>query len=175
MKETFQNFKGIASDWIGSRIPGPFKETTQLRAFGFLKIPLLFFVSPSVLELTDKRCVVKVPLTRRSRNHLKSMYFGALCIGADCAGGLIAYRAIEDSGENVSLIFKDFKAEFLKRAEGDVHFVCETGSEIRAAVRMAILTGERQSIPVPLVALIPALFGSEPIARFELTLSLKKR
>ena len=52
-----------------------------------------------MVELSDDKCVVKVPLKRRSRNHLRSMYFGALAAGADCAGGLIAMRLIETEGE----------------------------------------------------------------------------
>lgn len=151
------------------------KETLMLRAFGFFKIPLLFFVSPSVVELTSKRCVVKIPLTRRSRNHLKSMYFGALAAGADCAGGLIAMRLIEDGKHKVSLVFKDFTAEFLKRAEGDVHFTCEQGDELRDFVEKVVASGERMNLPVKVVATVPSMLGDEPVARFTLTLSLKKK
>src|SRR4051812_37497364 len=110
---------------ILERIPVTLRETLVLRSFGFFKIPLLFFVSPSVVELTDEKCVVKIPLNRRTRNHLGSMYFGTLAIGADCAGGLIAMRLIQAEKAKVSLVFKDFKAEFLKRPEGDVHFTSE--------------------------------------------------
>src|SRR5688572_8350331 len=116
-------------------IPEKLRETAFLRAFGFLKVPVLFFISPSVVEANDQRCVVKVPLNRRTKNHLRSMYFGALAAGADAAGGLIAMRLIQEEGNKVSLIFKDFHAEFLKRAEGDVLFTCEQGAEIRNLVR----------------------------------------
>src|SRR5258708_3990113 len=101
-----------------NNIPSNVKETLKLRTFGLLKIPVLFFVSPTVVELDDYRCVVKIPLTRRSKNHLGSMYFGVLAAGADCAGGLMAMKLIEEAasrGRNrkkINLIFKDFKAEF---------------------------------------------------------------
>ena len=157
-------------------LPSSFKDTFLLRAFGFLKIPMLYFISPSVVELTDEKCVIKVPLTRRSRNHLRSMYFGALSVGADCAGGLIAMRLIETEGKGkVSLIFKDFHAEFLKRAEGDVLFTCTQGAEIQALVRKALESGERENLPVHLVATVPSKLGNEPVAKFTLTLSLKKK
>src|SRR3990167_7603136 len=103
-------------------VPETLRETVLLRSFGLLKIPLLFFISPTVVEMTDQRCVVKVPLNRRTRNHLKSMYFGVLCAGADCAGGLVAMRMIQEEGNRINLISKDFRAEFMKRAEGDVFF-----------------------------------------------------
>src|SRR6185312_13903005 len=126
--------------------PTKLKETVRLRAVGLLKIPVLFFLSPSVVELDDYRCVVRIPLTRRSKNHLGSMYFGALCAGADCAGGLIAWKLSDEAaarGKKISLIFKDFKAEFLKRAEGDVFFTCEDGQAIRQLVERVLTTGER--------------------------------
>ncbi len=55
-------------------IPENVQATLLLRYFGFFKIPLLFFVKPSVVELSDKRVVVRIPLRRRTRNHLRSMY-----------------------------------------------------------------------------------------------------
>ena len=78
------------------------KQTFRLRLFALARIPLIAFLSPSVLELTQERCVVCIPLTRRARNHFGSMYFGALCVGADCAGGLMAFDYIQESGQRVS-------------------------------------------------------------------------
>jgi len=103
------------------------------------------------------------------------MYFGALCAGADLAGALTAMRRIEESGRKVSLIFKDLNAQFLKRAEADVLFACEDGEAVGALVRRAIESGGREEIPVRIVATVPEKLGDEPVARFELTLSVKHR
>jgi len=149
--------------------------TLKMRAFTFFKIPLLFYVSPTVEEMNRDRCVVRIPLKRRTKNHLNVMYFGVLCTGADCAGGLMAMRLIRESGRNVSLLFKDFKAEFMKRAEGDVFFTCEDGPAIRALVGKAMASDERVEHPVRVTATVPSKLGPEPVARFELTLTLKKR
>src|ERR1700745_2532097 len=102
------------------------KETIFLRAFAAYKIPLLFFVNPSVLKMTEEEVVISIPFSKRNKNHLGSMYFGALCIGADVAGGIIAARALQKvkNGKG-SLIFKDFKANFLKRPEGKTLFTCK--------------------------------------------------
>lgn len=150
-----------------------FKQTLALRAFGLLKIPLLFLVRPSVLRVTDKECEVRIPLSLLTRNHMKSMYFGALSIGADCAGGLMAMEAIRKSGKKVSLLFKDFKADFLKRAEGDVHFICKDGAEIRRQVEQTLKTGKRVNRTLSIVATTPKVSKNEPVAKFLLTLSLK--
>lgn len=150
------------------------KATAWVRLWSFLRVPTLWYVRPSVLELTNEKAVVRIPFRRRTRNHLGSMYFGVLCMGADCAGGLIAMKRIRESGEDVSLIFKDFNAEFLKRAEGPVHFTCSQGEAIGELVGAALASGERQNMLVNIVATVPSNHD-EPVARFVLTLSLKKR
>ena len=52
------------------------------------KIPVIGFVKPKLLVLNDTDVEVKIRLRRRSKNHLNSMYFGALAIGADVAAGI---------------------------------------------------------------------------------------
>jgi acyl-coenzyme A thioesterase PaaI-like protein len=150
-------------------------ETARLRLWTFAKVPLLFFLRPSVVEATPARTVIRIPLTRRSRNHLGSMYFGALCAGADLAGALTAMRRIDASGRRVSLIFKDVKAQFFKRAEGDALFCCAEGEAVEALVHRAIQSGAREELPVRIVATVPDKLGAEPVAEFLLTLSLKRR
>ncbi len=156
-------------------IPENMQATLLLRYFGFFKIPLLFFVKPSVVELSDNRVVVKIPLRRRTRNHLRSMYFGALSIGADCAAGLIAMRLIQKSSQNISLVFKSMDAEFFKRAEGNVYFTCEQGGEIAHLVAAAIDSTDRVETLIRVTAKVPDKLGEEPVARFSLVLSLKKK
>ena len=151
-------------------------DTLFLRVFSFSKIPLLFAVSPRVVAIDSGSCEIAIPFKRNNKNHLGSMYFGTLCIGADAAGGLIAMKALRNlkNGKG-SLIFKDFQANFLKRAEGETRFVCRAGEAIREAVNRAYESGERVEIPVPVTATVPSKFGDDPVAEFVLTLSLKVR
>jgi acyl-coenzyme A thioesterase PaaI-like protein len=176
LTEAGEKLRSFITGPVLEKLPETMRDTVLLRTFGFLKIPMLFYISPTVVESSDEKCVVKIPLNRRTQNHLHSMYFGALAAGADCAGGLIAMRTIEQQAKGkVALIFKDFHADFLKRAEGDVHFTCTQGAEIRELVKKAIETGERQNLPVHLTATVPSKLGAEPVAQFTLTLSLKKK
>ena len=160
---------------LSKAVPDRVKETFWLRAFGLLKVRMLLFVSPSVVELNETRCEIKIPLNRRTKNHLNSMYFGVLAAGADCAGGMIAMRMIQQEGDQASLLFKEFHAEFLKRAEGDTHFICEDGAAIREMVKRALLSGERENMPVHVTAKVPSKLGDEPVAKFTLTLSIKRK
>jgi len=151
------------------------KRTLELRLYTFWKIPLLFYIAPVIEELSAERCIVRLPLYRRTKNHLNSMYFGALASAADCACGLLAMRLIQKEGQQVSLVFKDFKADFLRRAEGETWFTCEDGALIRKMVEDTVSSGERVSRPIRVTATVPEKSGADPVALFELTLSLKKR
>ena len=101
------------------------------------------------------------------------MYFGVLSVGADVTGGFLAMKLIRKSKAKISLIFKDFHADFLKRAEGDVHFICKEGLAIKNLVELCEKTDERQSLPINITATVPSI-SNDPIAEFILTLSLKK-
>ena len=151
------------------------RETLRVWGFGASKVPLILFVRPRVEELSDERCIVRIPLRYRTRNHLRSMYFGTLCVGADVAGGLMAMRQIEQAGGRMSLIFGDVRGEFLKRVEADAIFRCEDGRAIEGLIRRAQASGERESLPVAITVTVPQKLGEEPAARFVLNLSVKRR
>jgi acyl-coenzyme A thioesterase PaaI-like protein len=153
------------------------KETALLRLLG-LRIPTFLFLGPRVERLDDDGCEVLIPLNWRTGNHLiRGMYFGALCAGADLAAGLNAARLILSRHRDVRLVFGDIHGEFLKRADGDVLFRARDGRRVSAAVREAVETGERVTLdpPVEVVALVPKKYGEEPVARFRLTMSLKRQ
>jgi hypothetical protein len=150
--------------------------TLMVRLWSLQNVFLLFLVRPSIQELTHDRCVVKVPLNFITRRRdIRAMYLGTLCMGADVAAGLIAFRIVQERKERINFIFKDLKAEFLKRAEGDVLFTNNDGPLIQELIRKAVETGERQEATVHVTATVPAKLGDEPVAKFELTLSIKKK
>ena len=151
-------------------------NTAMVRAWALQNVFFLFLASPKIVELTDERCVIRIPLNWRTRRRdIHAMYLGTLCMGADVAAGLIAFKLVNERKLRVNFIFKDMKAEFLKRAEGDVHFTNTQGAMVQDLLRRAIETGERQEATVPVIATVPSKLGDEPVARFELTLSLKKK
>ncbi|MFH4669509.1 DUF4442 domain-containing protein [Vibrio alginolyticus] len=150
------------------------RANLYLNLFGFSKVPLIWLCHPKIIAIDSKHVEVRIPLRRRTKNHLNSMYFGALAVGADVAGGFLAMSKAQEKGEAISLAFKGVKAEFLKRPETDVHFVCNDGHVIDEMLEHTLATGERVNRDVKIVALCPNLHGDEPMAEFSLTLSIKK-
>lgn len=151
-------------------LPKNLQATALMNAFGLTKVPLLFITSPRVKTLTDSTCEVEIPFTKIVKNHLGSMYFGALAIGADTCIGMLAMDKIYQSGENISLIFKNFQADFVKRAEGKTVFICNEGDKISRMIEQCIQSNERISEPIRAIAQV----NGEDVAKFILTLSVKK-
>ena len=148
------------------------KLTWMIRIFGFSKVPMIYYCRPSVIYNDKEILEIKIPLNRRTKNHVNSMYFGALSIGADITGGFLALPAIQKSGKKINLVFKDFNAKFLKRAESDVHFICKDGLAVNNLVATAIQTQERQNYTLKIIAKTPKI-SDDIVAEFDLTLSIK--
>lgn len=151
------------------------KATWAIRLFAWTKIPLIAIIRPTILTVSSRTCVVRVPLGWLVKNHLRTMYFGALCIGADLAGGLIVMNMIRARRSRVNFLFKDFHADFLKRAEGAVVFTCNDGERLGALLMKAEASGEREEDTVRVTATVPEKLGDEPVAQFTLTISMKRR
>ena len=152
-----------------------FKATWSLRQFAWSRVPLIAILRPTLLAADRESCLVRIPLGWLTRNHLGSLYFGALCIGADLAGGLMVMNLIRARGSEVAFLFKDFRADFHKRAEGATVFACHDGQKLRDLLDRAETSGEREEDTVSVTATVPDKLGDEPVASFTLTISMKKR
>lgn len=142
-------------------------------SFGRFKVPLIGYLRPHLITLNDKDIVIKLKLNRRSKNHLHSMYFGALAIGADLAGGLHGFYHAERENVKVSLAFKSFQAQFLRRPESDVYFVSNSGEMVRDMIIESQQMKQRINKPLNVIAYTNYTQQPEEVARFVLELSLK--
>ncbi len=149
------------------------EATFLLRSFGESLVPMINFCEPVVADLNDSSCTIVLPLNQKTKNHLGSMYFGALAVGADCAAGLLAMHHIQHCSQPISIVFKYSSAEYLKRPEGDVHFTCSDGDSVAQTVAAIVANPQRVTIPMHITATVPTLFGDEPVAKFVLGLSMK--
>lgn len=146
------------------------KMKWMLFLLGFAKIPIMGFVKPRLVTLNDQEASVKIRLRRRTKNHLNSMYFGALAVGADVAAGLHAFYFAEKMGKKVSFAFKGMNAQFLMRAESDILFVSEDGAKVSDAMNRSLASGERINEPINVLA---KNTKNEVVATFEMIVSVK--
>jgi acyl-coenzyme A thioesterase PaaI-like protein len=137
---------------------------------GFFKIPMIHFVRPQLMEIDEEKVKLKIRLRRRTKNHLNSMYFAALAVGADVAGGIQVFYFAEKHNKKVSFAFKGMNAQFLKRAESDTIFESNQGHVVAAAVKKSMESGERINDTIDVIA---KNTNGEIVATFEMGISLK--
>lgn len=142
----------------------------QVFLLGFFKIPMLWFVRPKVESIDENECVVRIKLRRRTKNHVRSMYFGAMAVGADLSAGLHTFYFAGKDQNRMHFVFKSMDCEFLKRAESDVRFISREGDKIAEAVRNAKETGERQNQEVSVDGVNDE---NEVVASFKMVVSVK--
>ena len=140
-----------------------------IRYFGWSKVPMIFYCRPSVIDISSNSVTVKIPFLRRNRNHVGSMYLGALSVGADITSAMLSLAIIKKSKKKIIPIFKDFHADYLKRAEGDVHFVCDQGLKIKTMIEKTISEKNRVNEKIDVLAYVPSKLGEEVVAKFSLT------
>ncbi|MBL4618357.1 MAG: PaaI family thioesterase [Robiginitomaculum sp.] len=152
----------------------PIKEANlKFEQVGLNFIKMLGFVGAELIEYTEDKTVVRVPLNTNTKNHLGSIYFGALAVGADVTCAWIAFDLIDITKKNVSVVFKDLSVKFLKRADGDAHFTCSDSRKVAEAFHQTIEDGERKNIPLEVIATVPSKYEDEPVAVFNMTLSMR--
>jgi len=149
------------------------KQAQQLLDnFSSNDVPMINYCHASIVGISPKHCEVKIPLADATKNHLNCMYFGALSVGADVAGGLLAMMMIKQTKQPIDLLFKDFNADFKLRANGDTHFTCNDGMLIQDMITQAITTKKRINQEITVTATSPSI-SNTPVAIFKLTLSIK--
>ncbi|MEZ4704150.1 MAG: DUF4442 domain-containing protein [Bdellovibrionota bacterium] len=145
----------------------------QIFLFFRFAIPMLGFAKPKIHVLDESKCILKIPLSRRTKNHLGSMYFGALCMGAEMSAGILAIKLIRSQNQKIDMVFKDIQANFVKRADGDTYFVCECGDQIRQMIDQARHSSDRVEQSISGFAYVHNM--NEPVMEYRLTISVKNR
>lgn len=151
------------------------KANWGLKFFAWRYIPLIGFCSPKIVRMDHKSLEVTIPHGWRTKNHLGSVYFGALAIGADLAGAFLVFTKAKSRGVNANFAFKDVQGQFLKRPEAKVHFTSHDGEVIDQMIDESLANGERINRPVSVIVTCPSLHGDEAMATFTLTLSVKAK
>ena len=98
---------------------------------------------PKVIELSSQTSRVRLPFSFIAKNHVGSMYFGALAMGAELSVALKVVDSMQNDKVPVSFIFKDFNCQFLKRAVSDTDFYCNEVAQIEALIQKALSTNQR--------------------------------
>ena len=119
------------------------KMQRNLWIFGLFKIPMIAYCRPRITVWNEEEVVIRIKRSRRTNNHLKSMYFGALMVGADLAAGMHAFAYSSVGSKKISLAFKSCQANFIQRPETDVFFEAKAGAIVREMIKKSEQSKER--------------------------------
>jgi hypothetical protein len=155
-----------------SSFPSLRKMLWNIWLFGLVKIPMIAYCRPKVITWNEETVVVRIRRSRRTNNHLKSMYFGAMMVGADLAAGMHAFAFTVSAKKKISLAFKSCSAQFIKRPETDVFFEANAGHIVRNMIAESENKKERINGIIPVI--IKDTNGEE-VAKVDMELSLKVR
>lgn len=141
---------------------------------GIFKIRLIGLVRPRIIGLSSDQITIRIPLNFLTKNHLNSMYFGSLAIGADLAAGFMAFYFSRILDIPVQLVFSKVEGTFHKRPDAAVFFICEDGKTILEMLDETRLSNDRVTRPIHVKAYLSESLDEPPVASFVLGLSLKK-
>jgi hypothetical protein len=142
-----------------------------IRLLSLFRVPLLGLLRPRIVELTNRRAEVQLPYEFLTKNHVGSMYFGALAMGAELSIALRLLDRMHREKAPIQFIFKDFSADFLKRAESAVSFVTEEVGEIDQLIETCLQSSKRENGSFRGFA---QNSGGEKLMNYQLTISIKK-
>ncbi len=95
-------------------------------------------------------------------------------MGAELSVALKAVQTIQQTGKRIDFLFKDFKCDFLKRADGHVLFICEEADKVAALIHESAATPDRLTRTFKGYAVVETN-PEEPVMKYELTLSVRNR
>lgn len=153
-----------------TKLPTLKKMQWNLWLFSWVKIPMIAYCRPKIVTWNEETVVLRIRKSRRTKNHLKSMYFGALMVGADLAAGLHAFAFTVAEKKKISLAFKSCNAQFIKRPDTDVYFEAKAGAIVRKMIAESETKLERVNAIIPVS--IKDVHG-EIVAQVDMELSLR--
>jgi Domain of unknown function (DUF4442) len=119
----------------------PWKFWTMM----FWKLPSIVFWGVKLKELDDYKCSVTIPYSFTTKNPFDSIYFGALNGAAELSTGLLVQMKLADYGP-CSMLVTGFEAQFLKKSETIITFVCIGGQILDDFLKSLKNSGDKGSL-----------------------------
>ncbi len=98
-------------------------------------IPLTSGLGLTVEEVADTRAVTTLPLKKRTRNHVGSVYFGAQMTQAEITMGVLLFHLYPPGPWG--MLVKRVEADFQAKGKGTLRAVCEPPAEALDALAQA--------------------------------------
>ena len=131
-----------------------------------------FLSGMRVIRLDDEACEVHMRYRWLVKNPFNSTFWAVMGMAAEMTTGALILSYTQDQTPNVSFILIDMDAKFLKKAKGNVRYVCEHSAQVKKAVQEAMQDGDKHPITLPTQAYNEA---GDLIAEMKFSWVLQKR
>ena len=119
---------------------------SKINFFLLFKLPSAFFTGIRVKSIADEKAVAHVKFKWINQNPFKSMFWAVQGMAAEFTTGILVMQSIDKSNRKISMLVTNMNATFTKKAVGRIHFECNQGKDIDAAIQRAVETGEGQTV-----------------------------
>lgn len=134
-----------------------------------IKLPTLNFWGVKLVSLNFNECSTSVPYHWRTQNPFKSIYFAALAGAAELSTGALCMLAIQGN-QSVSMLVINLQAEYYKKANQKITFICNQGEAIQQ-----IISNLSETNPSNMITLVSNGYNEnkELVAQFNISWSFK--
>lgn len=140
------------------------------RLFSIFKLPLGFITGLKIKEFSSEQCTTIVKFKYLNKNPFSSIYFAVLAMAAELSTGTFALLASQRADPGLLFIVTSMKADFIKKATGQIQFKCREGNKAFEAAHETINTSQPQTQNIKTVGYNE---DGEIVAQFEFAWSFK--
>ena len=97
---------------------------SKLNAYTFFKLPSVWWCGVRVTQIQEKHCEVKVKHRWINQNPFKSLFWAVQGMAAELTTGVLLMKEIQSSNQKISMLVINNKANFSKKARGQITFSC---------------------------------------------------
>ncbi len=116
------------------------------RLFLLKLLPAAFFSGIKVHALSADSAIIKIRFSWLTQNPFKSIYFACLAMAAEMSSGILALVHSQHIRPSISMLVVSMKVDFHKKAVGEIHFECQDGKLMHAAIDKSMQTQTSQTI-----------------------------
>ncbi|RRQ48089.1 DUF4442 domain-containing protein [Maribacter algicola] len=121
-------------------------STSKFNTFTFFKLPSAWWCGVRLRHLDQQKAVVTVKHKWFNQNPFNSMFWAVQGMAAELSTGAMMIDQINATGKKISMLVANNKANFSKKATGEITFTCEDGHLIKDALERTMATGEGQTV-----------------------------
>ena len=145
----------------------------KFNLFKLKNLPLAFVAGLKINELTDQQAVVSIKHNYFTKNPFRSMYFAAQAMAAELSTGVLVMDAVQQvKPKRISMLVKDMRADFSKKATGRIQFTCTNGKLLQETIEFVLANDEGKTIEMQSVGTDEA---NDVVSIFTFTWTLKEK